>query len=370
MIYTIEDKKELPNIRELVDFIERKSRELPIRHLSSIEERIPDSSRFIVTRTGSGRTTFKPNITNQGCLFAGLSKFQDIVTSKTFANERPNFLLDNVRREEFELVMESHPLYQLLKGGITIPNYRRIVVENPYGLALSYGFPTQLQPLTSDLDIAAYMAVSEEDNGSGRKLVDAKAIQSGMLYMFFLPVQIGLISGLSCIGKQAFVRPGLQKMFALHLAQGSNFNTNPLVRGFEFRHDHDADSYYFNKYQGEHSLFPNDDLLARKAKAIIDTKQISNSAIDRNLQNNPRDDRNVNIAKLNDVGIEVKGEQSENLFTDDELEFYYAHSHDTWQQFCQDIIFNEPKGDELKQRLLAVPEQPAYRRYFDKEVVI
>lgn len=370
MIYTIEDKAKLPNIHELVEFIERKSRELPICHQLPMETRVPDNACFIVTRTGSGRTTFKPNITNQSCLFAGRPNFQNVVTAKVFENGNPNFLVDNVRREEFELVMESYPLYRLLKEGIEIPNYRRLVIENPYGLAMSYGFPTQLQPLTSSLNMAAYLAVSEEDENGERVLVNADTKQSGMLYMLYLPVQMGMISGLSCIGKQAFVRPARQKMFALHLPQGANFNAHPLVRGFEFRHDSDADSYYFNKFQGEQSLFPNDDLLVRKAKAIVNAKQISNTAMERNLQNNPDDSRDVNIAKLRSEGIEIDGEQSEYLFSEEELEDYYAHSHDIWQRFCQDIIFNEPKGDELKQRLLAIPEQPAYRKYFEKEAVI
>lgn len=370
MIYTIEDKNKLPNIRELVSFIKRKSEELPIRHLLPIEQRISDDSCFIVTRTGSGRTTFKPNITNKGCLFTGISEYNDTVTSEAFKGGPPNFLLDNIRREEFELVMESYPLYQLLKEGIEIPNYRKLVIENPYGLAMSYGFPTQLQPLTSCLDIAAYWAVSEDDGNGGRKLVDTAAKQSGMLYMFYLPVQMGMISGLSCIGKQAFVRPGLQKMFALHLPQGTNFNAHPLVRGFEFRHDTDADSYFFNKFQGEHSLYPDNDLLARKVKAIKETNQISNAAFERNLQNNSSDDKSTNIAKLDNAGIEIKGEQSDYLFTDDELNDYYAHSHGVWTKFCEDIVFNEPKGEELRQRLLAVPEQPAYKRYFEKEVAI
>lgn len=48
---------------------------------------------------------------------------------KAFKGGTLNFLCDNVRREEFELVMESHPLYQLFKEGIEIPNYRRLVIE-------------------------------------------------------------------------------------------------------------------------------------------------------------------------------------------------------------------------------------------------
>lgn len=65
MIYTIEDKNQLPNIKNLVAFVKKKSKELPIRHLLSFEQRMPDQYYFIVTRTCRGRTTFKPNITNQ-----------------------------------------------------------------------------------------------------------------------------------------------------------------------------------------------------------------------------------------------------------------------------------------------------------------
>lgn len=370
MIYSIENKDNLPNIRELVEFIEKKASELPIRHILPIEQGIQDNSCFVVTRTGSGRTTFKPNITNQACLFAGRPDFQNIVKSKTFTKGQPNFLLDNVRREEFDLVMESHPFYQLLKNGIEIPNYRPLVIENPYGLALSYGFPTQLQPLTSCLNIAAYWAVSQEQVDGRRTLIDSTECLSGMLYMFILPVQMGMISGLSCIGKQAFVRPGLQKMFALHLPQGANFNVHPFVRGFEFKHDYDADSYYFNKYQNEYSLFPANDPLAQKARMIVEANHVSNSAIDRNMKNNPHDNRDINIAKLHQAGIDVRGELSEYLFTEEELADYYAHSHQIWTDFCSDIVFNENNGNDLKKELLKVSTTPQYRKYFEKEVMI
>lgn len=175
MIYTIGDKGSLSTLKEVISFLLPRIRQHPIRHQLPLENRIDNRNLFVVTRTASGRTTFKPNITKQAVLFSGVSHFQDPLTSQILSEQRPNFLATNVRREEFEIAMESYPLYNMLRRGITFGNHR-IIIENPYGLAMSYGFPTLLFPLTSSLDIAAYISTrrrSSPNRASVRAAVSA-----------------------------------------------------------------------------------------------------------------------------------------------------------------------------------------------------
>lgn len=220
MIYKAEYNN-LPTLDSLVDDLEYVLSQQPVVHLNSLEHLVQRRDCFVVTRLMSGRYSLKPNIGYSCALFRGESTVHPTCKPVFLRNWKDRCTIENIKRNEFELLLNSHPIYQLFRDGIQLTDKLRFIMENPYGIAMSYGFPTQLLSLTSDINIASFFAVTEYDEAVHKyKPIDnSENNKTGILYVFNLMAPFGLIPGLSTVGLQPFVRPGLQKEFAINLAK-------------------------------------------------------------------------------------------------------------------------------------------------------
>lgn len=365
MIYNAEYNN-LPTLDELVDNLNYALAQQPVLHLNPLERLVQRRDCFVVTRLMSGRYSLKPNIGYSCALFRGESTVHPTCKPVFLRNWKDRCTIENIKRNEFELLLNSHPIYQLFRDGIQLTDKLRFIMENPYGIAMSYGFPTQLLSLTSDINIASFFAVTEYDEAVHKyKPIDnSENNKTGILYVFNLMAPFGLIPGLSTVGLQPFVRPGLQKEFAINLAKDADFKDHRFTVGFVFKHDNNISQRINDRFNQGEAFRPHNDILTSKARQILDSKEVSIAALERNLHQNPRDSRQRIEKELNEGGINVVNKQHP-YFSNDDLAYIYDSPTDYWTDFCKDIEFSGRYASELKDVLLNVPLKDEYRRFFE-----
>lgn len=365
MIYNAEYNN-LPTLDELVDNLNYALAQQPVLHLNPLEHLVQRRDCFVVTRLMSGRYSLKPNIGYSCALFRGESTVHPTCKPVFLRNWKDRCTIENIKRNEFELLLNSHPIYQLFRDGIQLTDKLRFIMENPYGIAMSYGFPTQLLSLTSDINIASFFAVTEYDEAVHKyKPIDnSENNKTGILYVFNLMAPFGLIPGLSTVGLQPFVRPGLQKEFAINLAKDADFKDNGFTVGFVFKHDNNISQRIYDRFNQGEAFRPHNDILTPKARQILDSKEVSIAALERNLHQNPRDSKQRIEKELNEGGINVVNKQHP-YFSNDDLAYIYDSPTDYWTDFCKDIEFSGRHASELKDVLLNVPLKDEYRRFFE-----
>lgn len=364
MIYNAKYEN-LPILDELVENLEYALAHQPVLHLNPLEQLVQKQNCFVATRLMSGRYSLKPNIGHSCALFRGESMVHSTCKPVFSRDWKDRCTIENIKRNELELLLNSHPIYQLFRDGIQLTDRFRLVMENPYGIAMSYGFPTQLLSLTSDIEIASFFAVTEFNKTEKKyKPVDnSDNTKTGVLYVFNLMAPFGLIPGLSTVGLQPFVRPGLQKEFAINLPKDADFKNHKFTVGFVFKHDNNISQRIYNKFHQGELLRPHDDILAPKAKQILDSQEVSLAALERNLHQNPRDDKSRIERELNEARINVANRPYP-FFTDDDLSYIYDKPTEFWDAFCKDIEFSGRNANELKDILLNVPQKDEYKKYF------
>lgn len=365
MIYNAEYNN-LPTLDELVDNLNYALAQQPVLHLNPLERLVQRRDCFVVTRLMSGRYSLKPNIGYSCALFRGESTVHPTCKPVFLRNWKDRCTIENIKRNEFELLLNSHPIYQLFRDGIQLTDKLRFIMENPYGIAMSYGFPTQLLSLTSDINIASFFAVTEYDEAVHKyKPIDnSENNKTGILYVFNLMAPFGLIPGLSTVGLQPFVRPGLQKEFAINLAKDADFKDHRFTVGFVFKHDNNISQRIYDRFNQGEAFRPHNDILTSKVRQILDSKEVSIAALERNLHQNPRDSRQRIEKELNEGGINVVNKQHP-YFSNDDLAYIYDSPTDYWTDFCKDIEFSGRYASELKDVLLNVPLKDEYRRFFE-----
>lgn len=356
MLFTNPDKTKLPTICEAVALLREMTDTLP--KMQSMPYDGPCNEPFILTRTAS-MFSIKPNIQRSGCLYMGVPSLANPLTGRWWSHERNDFMIINVLQEELRIVMESHPMYCLFRDGFC----GGIRVFNPYGIGMAYGQPSAMLPLTSDIEIAAFFATHKVDPVTGTSTPCGADDDTGMIYVFELRAPMPYIPGLSTVGKQPFARSGRARMFAYDTTKSMNFNTLPFVKGFEFRHDAAQSAEISTEFSNpQRNLFPKE-LIAGKFRTILTGRIVSRNAIDRNLRENPRDSRDVNIRRLEQAGYRIV--DSLNLsFTTEELDaIWYNNVYDRWRDFWLDVsLANVPR--KIAETIIDLPNVNLYSRYF------
>ena len=367
MIYTLPNKEQLPTISQVLAMVRDLTSQMPVRHRMPYDEPVEDDGAFLLNRTASGLFTLKPNITRQPCLYFGDNDYHRMLQPRWNELKSEDWLIQNVLREEFELTMLSHPLYRLLLNGI--PTRKAPVrVINPFGNAMSYGFPSPMMPLTSSLDAAAFFATHKRDNQTGvwtaiTEIDEKGDVNVGVLYMMELALPFPMIPGLSCIGMQAFERPGRQRLFGLNMNAGENFNQHRFVTGFQFRQNPDDVRELTEMFANGNLLTPNE-LIAQKADDILKERRISESAFGLNCRNNPRGNAVENRKRIIAAGIKIE-KLPVHEFTEDELaREYYPTAAEQWNNMFGQVVAVHPGFDRLLEDIRNFPNTDEGRRYF------
>ena len=240
MIYQNTDFNKLPDALELRRILNIFQDRFPVKHLMPSESIVDGAEdKYLLTQLSDGMTVLKPNITHQGLLFYGNYKFNPNQFILPYFKEsiHDNMLERNVKLEQFKLLIESFPLYAMLKNGIDLPKSNiKIRMENPYGIASAYHLDSPFLNLTSSIDIALFYATHKyEDN----KYVPVKD-GIGVVYFYVMDKPFGQIPGLFTLGLQVFPRTFYNKQFLLRLKPNEDFNEKDGVFGFSFKQSEKA----------------------------------------------------------------------------------------------------------------------------------
>lgn len=369
MLYTNPNIRDLPTLRETIDILRNLVTRFPVIHRGPFTPIVNDEDMFILTRTNM-MYSIKPNITRQGAIFGWMNSFDinhpENFKATIFKDTSPNYLLNNIIKEDAEILFESHPLFRLLRNGIHLPNLSRpIRVYNPYGIAHAYGLKSHLISLTSSLDIAAFHACHNFCPDENRFVQITDPDKAGLIFIFELSAPFSMIPNLSTIGMQAFQRPGLNRLFSFQANPNTNFCALPFVKGFQFRHTEESSSYFSNLFNQGESLFP-EELVANKIAAHLQQRHFSDEAFKRNLRFNPQDNPTHNLAKLRDCGYTMD-KQYRSMFSPQELKsIWFDDVEQLWRDFW-DAVVTPMLTDQQRTMLLDLPNNNDYKSYFMPE---
>lgn len=364
-------KGKAPKATQLREYILKVMRSFPIAHLMPTDNFI-DVERYpyIINKLASGRYCIKPNITQQPFLFCGTTiedkdNIQYILRSdlaKELVNNINARLIRNIQREDFVRMLNSYPLYALLSNGIEFNNNEFFRIENPYGLASLYDYPTTLIKMTSDIDFALMQATNDYNTEDKDFHITNK--RYGVLFVFELRVPFGYIKGLSNLGKLPFFRAVNSKFFLYNLPDYLCFENLPNVKAFIFEQDRNESQQYLDYYR-EKNIYvsPDEDFILKKCISYEDNK-VSEYAFRQNLLKNPKDNEEMNRRLMSDKGYEI--DRNYNFcFTYEELKENETKIRDLWCMFTSEIFASNDKERKILDILRRLPEEEKYRKYFD-----
>lgn len=388
---TKEEVKRLPTLQEVVDQILTEDAQIvkldspPIAIIEPSPSAIHkpfaeyfndyDDKKFIAVRLSSRdpqrpeKFAFKPNLKNRAFLFRGQSGFYDPSTPSLLRKKKGRFVVENIFYEEFVLALKDHPLIRLFWDGIELCGHRYFFEVTYYGLAQHYGFKTRVMDLTSDLDVAKFFAVTDynEKTDTYSPVIDES--RYGVFYYWdnvrhplaFQPIFGG---NLSSIGLQVFPRSGRQKGFLFSMYREQNFNDIPFVRYKLFRHDAAISKQIYKMARRGKLYFPEDEL-SSLAQRIRCSKILSGKAFSKNLESNPKDDKNANYNDCKASGIDIDFFKEHITFNDIEKDMFRKKiKKGFWMEFCNQIVFPNDKEGVIMNEFINLPNNPAYKKYF------
>lgn len=388
---TKEEVKRLPTLQEVVDQILTEEAQIvkldspPIAIIEPSPSAIHkpfaeyfndyDDKKFIAVRLSSRdpqrpeKFAFKPNLKNRAFLFRGQSGFYDPSTPSLLRKKKGRFVVENIFYEEFVLALKDHPLIRLFWDGIELCGHRYFLEVTYYGLAQHYGFKTRVMDLTSDLDVAKFFAVTDynEKTDTYSPVIDES--RYGVFYYWdnvrhplaFQPIFGG---NLSSIGLQVFPRSGRQKVFLFSMYREQNFNDIPFVRYKLFRHDAAISKQIYKMARRGKLYFPEDEL-SSLAQRIRCSKILSGKAFSKNLESNPKDDKNANYNDCKASGIDIDFFKEHITFNDIEKDMFRKKiKKGFWMEFCNQIVFPNDKEGVIMNEFINLPNNPAYKKYF------
>ena len=367
-----------------------------------------DTNAFIVSKTAPDATNpyvpneakryfhkFKPNLWNRAFLYRGQNgNFVPCLPSLFRDPEKTNYLDDCIETDEFQLLVMSLPLCQLLMSeGVRLGKKKHYFGIDLYGLSQHYGNRTSLLDLTSDMDAAVVFACTTFDSNTFQyKALDQDYIDKnplGVLYAYDLVVPDYAMSAfpdgtrLSAIGKQLFKNPGSQSGFMLNVPKELSFDDLAFklpksfdgidsikrVHKFYFRHSVEV-SRKVMKYSDHGSIYFPGDILQkhwnqRKSKQNTQNgKCVSLSAVKENVKaNSPETAESISYKLIEDYGYTIIDRTPS--FTTEELhDFYYELNNGGWDDFCADIVFPGSDGQRYWNAFYDMPTVDEYRRFF------
>lgn len=175
----------------------------------------------------------------------------------------------------FHLLLDSYPIVEHF--------FKRHNFKIDYeGLAQHYGLLTSTLDLTSNLDIALFFATCWYDREEDcYRPFDDGMEHTGILYVFCpmranepTPCKVSqyLNENITPIGLQPFLRPAVQKGYALHMAEGRS--TKSWAYRFQFTCE---DSRYFYDMFDEGRALWIYDIMAEKSKLLTRITQFSHA---------------------------------------------------------------------------------------------
>ncbi len=335
---------------------------------------------FVIVKTAFGRHVLKPNLRETPFLFRGQNKKYDRIISGFSRNivlkedgtaDRDKTIekniISNLLAEEFIDTLRTHPLFMMLDRGIILePEKKPLFINmNYYGLAQHYNFKTGVIDFTTDIDVAAFFACTENKGfDEYSPITDTNKYPYGVLYIHeIVPEATFKTLPFTTIGLQLYPRSGAQKGILFNEEKG---DVDKMVKPILFKHNPYVSQHFYELQDGGKQLFPNDSI-AEYAKEILNKKTICGSVFARNLFSN-QDNFERNYQAVANQGYSIDW-NAEPYFNDSMIdEVYKDIKNGLWEDFCSHIYITDgEKGKLMHESLLQLPQNPAYKHYFNKD---
>lgn len=364
---------EIPTLKELISQLEKQNSCIDIPTITDYNHPLISiknkggKDQFIVSGLRSGRYSLKPNLTNQKFLFRGQRGLHNPCYPSIFRQEKDSYIIENLKVDEFRILIRSHPLSMMFERGINLENNLPpfFFEMNYYGLAQHYEFKTAVLDFTSDINVAAFFATTKYDSdGKYTPILNEESIGEFMVHEI-KPDTFGA-NKFTTIGLQIFPRSGQQKGFLYTSIKGHDINQNETVKRYPFKHSNDVSQHYFDKMKQGYELFPQDDL-APLASEILQSKEISLAAINDNFIFNQKANFKDILTLIEDNGFKINPFRKPTFELENLKDYYHNIKNGLWEDFCKQIFFAGEQGQKLSENLLKLPQNNSYKQYFDEK---
>lgn len=334
--------------------------------------------------------SLKPNMYKRKFLYRGQSDHYEgfPCVPNLFRNPEQNakrdFLDPLIFSQEMELLIKSHPIVQMLEQGIELLHDKFRIRMHYIGIAQHYYNKTPYLDLTSNLEVAKFFATTNYDATHDCYTPNTDTSRTGVIYYYELKYpdafqqhhiytsrtfgkQMFQTSeyALKTIGKQVFLRSGLQNGFLLEMEQEVDFKTLPEVKAVYFKHNVDISEEIFRK-SGQGKKYFAEDILQHawhdRLKERYQNRVVSREAVRLNVSRNKGETEKTIIAKLKDRGIEVDNYVPK--FSEEELSSFYQDIDQWWEDFCSDIHFGDAEDELYRETMKQLRHDPNYSKYF------
>lgn len=317
----------------------------------------------------------KPNLYKRKFLYRGQSDCYDGLPCvpnmfRSGEHNAARYYLDYmIFSQELELVVKSHPIVRLLEKGIEIKHDVFSIRMHYSGLAQHYYNKSDYLDFTSNIDVVRFFATTNYKDEKYYPNEDLDKI--GVIYYYELkyPEAFQQHNGYAMknIGKQVFVRSGLQSGFLLEMAKGVDLKKDvDEVHAVYFKHNKEISKQVFKDCNNGENFFA-DDLLQHawrdRLKKRFEDKVVSKAAVLLNVSRNKEESEESITNKLSTLGIKVDDFVPE--FTREELKVFYSQIDKWWDEFCDDIHFADPEDDIYRQEMKDLIRNPKYKWAFE-----
>lgn len=317
----------------------------------------------------------KPNLYKHKFLYRGQSDYyrdKPCVPNmfRDGKHNKENYFLDYmIFSQELELLVKSHPIVKLLEQGIELKHDLFKIRMHYSGLAQHYYNKSKFLDFTSDIDVMKFFATTDYRDGEYFPNKDLNKI--GVIYYYELkfPEAFQQHNGYAMknIGKQVFLRSGLQSGFLLEMEKGVDLKKDVAeVHAVYFKHDKELSKQIFEQSNFGEKYFA-EDLLQHawedRMKKRFEEKVVSRAAVLLNVSRNIGESEKSITDKLRLLGISV--DDFVPSFTDEELNDFYSNIDKWWNSFCDDIHFHDIEDEIYRQELKDVINNPQYKWAFE-----
>lgn len=317
----------------------------------------------------------KPNLYKHKFLYRGQSDYyrgRPCVPNmfRDDKHNKENYFLDYmIFSQEIELLAKSHPIVKLLEQGIELKHDLFKIRMQYSGLAQHYYNKSRFLDFTSDIDVMKFFATTDYHNGKYFPNEDLNKI--GVLYYYELkfPEAFQQHNGYAMknIGKQVFLRSGLQSGFLLEMEKGVDLKKDVAeVHAIYFKHNKELSKQIFEQSNLGEKYFA-EDLLQHawedRMKKRFEEKIVSRAAVLLNVSRNIGESEKSITDKLRSLGIRV--DDFVPSFTDEELNDFYSNIDKWWNSFCDDIHFHDVEDEIYRQELKDAINNPKYKWAFE-----
>ncbi len=322
--------------------------------------------------------SLKPNLYKHKFLYRGQASYYPGRPCKPNLyrdddHNRDNDYLDFlIFSQELELLIQTHPIVQLLEKGVELLHDTFRIRMNYPGLAQHYYNKSNMLDFTSDLEVMKFFATTDYKSETDEYVPVTDEDGVGVIYYYELrfpeAFQKHKYYAMKTIGKQVFSRSGLQSGFLLQMDKEADLKENvEQVKKVFFRHHAIISKEIFAASNNGEAYFP-DDILKHawhdRLKQRFADKVVSKKAVMLNVERNPGETEESITDKLKGKGIVV--DDFEPAFTDDELDLFYRDIDHWWNDFCSDIYFADAENDLYREAMKELIRDPRYKWAFQR----